>query len=137
LACFLNQLMLNICIMKTLIICCALVSILFACSREKGTYVDLSTGKAVELKKDSTGQWVNASTGEPVYLYVDTHKHDTIYGKTGEVVNGHITKTDGGYVYDKEEVIINKEQPQEQDMKIKTEDKKIKVEDGEKKVKYD
>jgi hypothetical protein len=39
---------------------------------------------------------VNSKTGEPVDVYVDTKNHDTIYGATGEIVNGKVYKTNEG-----------------------------------------
>ncbi len=48
----------------------------------------------------TNGRLINAVTKEPVIIYVDTKTKDTIYGKTGKVVNGHVTKTgDGKYKY--------------------------------------
>lgn len=65
-------------------------------------YVDPNTGNALNLREDSTtGLLVDAETGAPVSLYVDTKTNDTIYGKTGKVVNGKVTRneTDGKVVY--------------------------------------
>jgi len=60
-------------------------------------FLDLSTNKYVDVKKDSiTGQMVNAKTGVPVEMYVDTKTHDTVYGPTGETVNGRVYKNSEG-----------------------------------------
>jgi hypothetical protein len=60
---------------------------LAACADTKDRYVDLRTGKTIELEKDDkTGLMVDVNTKKPVYIYVDTKENDTIYGKTGEVI---------------------------------------------------
>ena len=73
-----------------------------SCSTEKDRYVDLRTGEAIKIEKDAeTGIWINAETKKPVYMYVDTKKNDTIYGKSGLVINGHIVRSDDNvYWYD-------------------------------------
>lgn len=126
-----------------------------ACSKAKGTYVDLRSGESIEIEKDPvTGAWLNADTKEPVYIYVDTRNDDTVYGKTGTVINGHIVKRNDVYWYDDDMIgwddSINEEYKyktdglkekvdEDGDVKIKTEDTKSKVdgETGEKKVKKD
>jgi len=119
-----------------------------SCSDTKDRYVDLRTGKTVELvKDDKSGLLVTADTKEPVYIYVDTKENDTIYGKTGEVINGHvIVNNNNEYVYEKDfkayEVKgddYKVEVEKDGDIKIKDGDSKVKVdgETGEKKVKKD
>ena len=122
-------------------------------------YIDLETGNHVNLVKDSTKDiMVNADTREPVRIYVDTQTKDTIYGKTGKVINGHVTKTsDGKYKYAANEDGIDKikidddgaykikdgdykkKVEKDGDIKIKDGDTKIKIdgETGERKVKRD
>ena len=131
-------------------------AILFsACADEKDRYIDLSTGKAIELKKqEETGIMVNKETGLPIYIYVDTKKGDTIYTKTGKVINGHVVLTSNkGYQYDEDEKLeIGKngsveykddnykvEVEKDGDVKIKNGDNKVKIdgETGERKVKKD
>lgn len=143
--------------MKTIISCVSFISIVVlitSCDNAKGRYVDLNTGDKVELKKDpETGLMVNAETNKPVTLYVDTKTKDTIYGKTGKVVNGKIIRRSGGtYVYEtdasygakSEEYKVKhgdykKEVEKDGDITIKDGDKKIKIdgETGERKVKND
>ena len=126
--------------MKRIIGVFALIMSLFwmSCSDEKDRYVDLRTGQNITVDKDpQTGEWINTETKKPVYIYVDTKKNDTIYGKTGSVINGHIVKTDDNvYWYDadhKEEV-----QAKSDDYKMKVEkDGDIKIKDGDKKTKID
>lgn len=125
-----------------------------ACNGSKESYVDLRTGQEVELQRDElTGVMVNKATGEPVYMYINTKTRDTIYGKTGQVVNGHVVWSDDKYWFDGDEAISignNREidykngdnttkVDEDGDVKIKTGDKKIKIdgETGEKKVKND
>jgi hypothetical protein len=75
-----------------------LFAIVVACSCNRNPrYLDLNTNKYIDLKKDSvSGYMMNSKTGEPVDLYVDTKTHDTIYGTTGEIVNGKVQKTNEG-----------------------------------------
>ena len=114
-----------------------------ACSSAKDRYLDLSTGNAVELEKDeSTGLMVNSETRQPVYIYVDTRNNDTIYGKTGKVINGHVVRTsDNRYVFDgdeKAEISNNGMEYKDGDYKVEVEkDGDIKVKDGDSKLKTD
>ena len=137
--------------MKKAITGVVLVMSLFgiSCSTEKERYVDLRTGENIEIEKDpESGVWVNAETKKPVYVYVDTKKNDTIYGKNGLVINGHIVRSDDNvYWYDvdhKEEYKLKSDDykmkvEKDGDIKIKDGDKKTKIdgETGEKKVKTD
>ena len=125
----------------------AVASIWSACDNADDRYLDLSTGDKVKLEKDeSTGLMVNAETKKPVYMYVDTKTNDTIYGKTGVVVNGHVVKVDGKYWYDGDDDYkvkygddYKRKVDEDGDIKIKDGDTKTKIdgETGEKKVKSD
>ena len=127
--------------MKRLLIVMTIPLILAAC--HKNRYIDLVSGERIDLKKDSTiGLMVNSKTHKPVYMYVDTKTHDTIYGLTGEVINGHIVKTENGkYKYDGDDDFKLKYGDYKMkvdggEVKIKNGDKKIKIDDdGERKVK--
>jgi hypothetical protein len=73
-----------------------MVALIVSCN-SNGRYLDLNTNKYIDVRKDSTsGYMVNSKTGEPVDVYVDAKTHDTIYGMTGEIVNGRIHKTGEG-----------------------------------------
>jgi hypothetical protein len=120
-------------------------ALLWACSPQE-RYLNLNTGEKVELEKDpETGLMVDAKTKQPVYLYVDTKTNDTIYGKTGKVVNGEIVRIDneykfkGDYEYKSADGDLKVEVEKDGDIKIKDGDSKLKVdgETGEKKVKKD
>lgn len=120
--------------------------LLASCSNEKGRYVELQTGKTIEIEKDpATGQWIEKESNRPVYIYVDTKTNDTIYGKTGDVINGHVINHDNRYWYEMDEEYKVKsgdykyKVEEDGDIKIKTDDKKVKIdgETGEKKVKND
>jgi hypothetical protein len=126
----------------------ALAFFLFSCSDTKDRYIDLRTGKTVKLVKDEkSGLMVDETTKGPVYIYVDTKTDDTIYGKTGTVINGQVVKNrDNDYVYVKDfEAYEVKgedykvEVEKDGDIKIKDGDSKLKIdgETGEKKVKKD
>jgi hypothetical protein len=127
-----------------------LTVVMASCADKKDRYIDLRTGQTIQVEKDSSGAWVVADTKKPVYIYVDTEKNDTIYGKTGEVINGHVVKgEDNLYWYDSdvrnndagtneaESGEYKKKVEGDGDIKIKTEDQTIKIdgETGEKKVK--
>jgi len=125
---------------QLLILFGAVVMIFTSCKRER--YYDLTAGKYVKLEKDEkTGRMINTETHEPVYIYVDRETKDTIYGATGDVVNGHVVVTsDGKYDIDDEYKIKYgdyKKKVDGDEVKIKDGDTKIKIEDGEKKVKKD
>ena len=129
------------------IVVVAVGCIMVSCENSGSHYVDLNTGKEVELVKDEgTGVWVESDTKKPpTYIYVDTKKNDTIYGPTGEVINGKIKKTDAGvytysaYEYKSPDGDLKVEVEKDGDIKIKDGDNKIKIdgETGEKKVKKD
>ncbi len=73
---------------------------------------------------------VNADTRKPVIIYVDTQSKDTIYGKTGKIINGMVTKTDDG----KYKYVSNVDGPD----KIKTgDDDSYKIKDGDYKKKVE
>ena len=141
--------------MKTICIC-FVAAITFACFTgcdNKETFVDLETGKTITVVKDSTtGYMINAETKQPVGLYVNTKTNDTIYGRTGKVINNLVIKTpDGKYTYtDESEIKVKvegdgsgdgdykKKVDGDGDVKIKDGDTKIKIEaDGDKKIKKD
>ena len=104
----------------TILMFAAVVALGFtACNNAESRYLDLSTGENVELEKDEkTGLMVNAETGEPVKIYVDTRSKDTIWGTTGEVINGYVVRTEDG------------------EWKYKGDDYKVKVDGDEYKAKY-
>lgn len=83
--------------MKTkFIVSLSMVVFIISCNQHP-RYLDLNTNEYVDLKKDTaSGYMVSTKHGEPVDLYVDTHTHDTIYGPTGEIVNGRVHKTEEG-----------------------------------------
>ena len=119
-----------------------------SCESSRSHYLDLNTGKEVVLVKDEgTGLLVESETKKPpTYIYVDTEKKDTIYGPTGEVINGKLKKSDdgaytytGAYEYKSPDGDLKVEVEKDGDIKIKDGDSKIKIdgETGEKKVKKD
>ena len=77
---------------------------LVSCSGNAYRYIDLNTGKRINVIKDTaTGYWVNAETKEPVVVYYDSETKDTLYGKTGEVINNKVVTKDGKYYYESTE----------------------------------
>jgi hypothetical protein len=84
----------------TLFIFASVVFVTIAgCKHKQERYLDLTSNEYVNLKQDSkSGAMVNAETGKPVTLYVDTKTDDTIYVFDGEkeVVNGRIRQSRDG-----------------------------------------
>lgn len=81
---------------RELLVWLGAIAIVLSCNT-KSRYLDLSTNERISLKKDTTsGYTINSRTGEPVDMYVDTKTHDTIYGITGEIVNGRVHRTEEG-----------------------------------------
>ena len=82
--------------MKFVLLNLAVVLSVISCNTNE-RYLDLNTNNYLDLKKDSTsGYMVDSKTGEPVDIFVDTKTQDTIYGMTGEIVNGRVYKAEGG-----------------------------------------
>lgn len=108
-----------------------------ACNNADSRYVDLNTGETIKLEKDESGVMVNAETKRPVDIYVDTQTNDTIYGKTGKVINGHVERSgDNTWVY---KVDSDGEwKVKDDDYKMKVEkDGDVKIKDGDTKIKID
>ena len=130
---------------QSILIVCSVISVglFISCAEKEGQYIDLGTGKSINVVMDEkTGAMVNADTKEPLYLYVDTKKNDTIYAINGAVINGHVIKTDDNkYVYENDEK-LKKENGEvkykDGDYKVEVEkDGDIKIKDGDNKVKID
>lgn len=135
--------------------------IILSCQK-KGRYLNLNDGQRIEIEKDpATGYMVDMQTKKPVYIYVDTETKDTLYGRTGRVINnkvvrssedkyeyedGEFTYKDGDYklvvdgngAYKIKDGDYKKKVEKDGDIKIKDGDTKIKIdgETGEKKVKH-
>ncbi len=141
---------------KLVFVLCAWVSLFItSCSNKKDRYINLANGASITLEKDpATGVMIDKKTRKPVYIYVDTKTRDTIYGKTGEVINGHVLlDNDKKYVFDGDEKLkigndgsveykdgnYKVKIEKDGDMKTKNGDRKVKTdgETGEKKVKKD
>lgn len=135
--------------------------LLISCSETEYRYIDLNTGKGINVEKDSINAfWINAETKAPLTIYYDSKTRDTLFGATGEVINNKVLRTpEGKYYYElpKPEDTIQKVKTQDEidrellkngdykkkvekdgDVKIKKGDVKIKIdgETGEKKVKH-
>jgi len=75
---------------------------LVSCSGNPYRYVDLNTGKRINVIKDAaTGYRIKAETKEPLMVYYDSKTKDTLWGKTGEVINNKVVLKDGKYYYEK------------------------------------
>jgi hypothetical protein len=123
--------------MKQVFVIAAVTGVLLLCGCEEQTksrYYDLNSGKSITLVKDeNTGLMVDAETRQPVYIYVNKKTKDTMYGATGEVINGQVVKTeDGTYKYGN----LTIKEDRDGDLKIKYEDyKRKRDEDGDVKTK--
>jgi hypothetical protein len=109
-------------------------------------YLDLKTRKQVTVRIDTErGTIVNSETNEPMDLFVDPVKHDTIYALTGSVVNNYITEDNGSYRVDTvrmntvevhtvaatpEAMPNGKYKQTDKKSKLKTDDEKIKEKNG-------
>jgi hypothetical protein len=111
------------------------------CKDHDARYIDPTSGHSIALVKDAnTGLMVDAETKQPVYMYVDTEKNDTIYGETGKVINGSVILEDGKYKYAdyKIKAETGEYKVKGDDYKEKVEkDGDIKIKDGDKKIKID
>ena len=132
--------------MKTIyvFILAVITFIYFTGCDNKDHYVDLETGKTISVEKDATtGYMVDAETKKPLDIYVNTETHDTIYGRTGKVINNHVIRMPNGkFTYEEDgdykvkDDDYKKKVDEDGDVKIKEGDTKIKTEeDGETKVK--
>lgn len=72
-----------------------------SCNNTGFRYTDLNTGKRINIITDSaSGQALDSVTRQPVFIYYDSNTRDTIYGKTGKVINNQVTRSsDGKYTY--------------------------------------
>ncbi|MDB5192658.1 MAG: hypothetical protein JWQ96_2221 [Segetibacter sp.] len=62
----------------------------------EGSYINLSTGKPVQVKKEeSSGYAWDATLNEPIEFYISPATKDT-FDKWGRVVNNYIVYTDDG-----------------------------------------
>jgi hypothetical protein len=102
-----------------------------ACNRNE-RYLDLNTNQYVDLKKDSTsGYMLNSKSGEPVDFFLDTKTHDSIFGMTGEVVNGRIHKSiDGKWIVKLDEDEFKAKSESENSAKVKMEGDEYKSKKG-------
>ncbi len=126
-------------------------SFLQSCDSTEARYINPNTGNALDLKKDDeTGLMVDAETGKPVSIYVDTETKDTVWGSTGKVINGKVLRNKGSdgeyvYVYNSDDDDGYKSKTEDGEYKIKNGDYKkkvekdgdIKIKDGDTKIKID
>jgi hypothetical protein len=123
--------------MKKTVLFPAIASLFILASCEERTesgYYDLNARKNVELEKDpSSGLMVDVDTKKPVMVYVNNETKDTIYGVTGEVINGKVVKLeDGKFKYGDLKI----KQDEDGDFKLKDGDFKKKIDaDGDVKTK--
>lgn len=86
--------------MKYLLVVFLVIKVAFSfqsCSSGRKQYTDLNTGLSFDLVKDpKTALLVDKETGKPLTIYVDEATKDTIYGRTGEIINGRLKKMSGG-----------------------------------------
>ena len=75
------------------------VLLITACKDQtKSAYYDLNRDEDVDLvKDDATGRMIDAKSRQAPYIYVNNETNDTIYGATGEVINGHVIRLEVTY----------------------------------------
>ena len=98
------------------------------------SYVNLSTGEPVTIIRDTEkGYYVYSDSKEPIendMFFVDINTRDTLYGRTGVVVNNAIIRADTGWSLNESMVERDGEE-----IKIKTADGKLKIDGDEMKYK--
>ena len=120
--------------MKTSILLAVIsITIICSCARKDNEYVDLRTGKKIQLVKDEkSGYMINVETQKPVYLYVDPSTQDTFYGRTSVKANGKIRRlNEGGFAFIGDDSYVYKAG----EYQLKVEDNTPKLE-GDVKIKY-
>ncbi len=99
---------------------------LSACNNGEGRFLNLTSGKEVDIVRNDDGEMVDKETRKPVLLYVDTETNDTFYGINGKKVNGHLRELDKDvYVYE------------DGDQQVKIDGDEYKILDGDAKIKWD
>lgn len=97
------------------------------------SYVNLNTGEPVSVERDSEkGYYVYSDTKEPIendLFFVDVNSRDTLYGKTGVVINNALVRANDAYQLN--EALVERDGDE---IKIKTANGKIKIDGDE--VKY-
>ena len=114
----------------------SMLSLISCKDQTESQYYDLNRKREVTLVKDeNTGMMVDADSKQPVYIYVNTETKDTMYGVTGEVINGQVVRLeDGKYKYGDLKI----KQDEDGDFKLKDGDYKKKIDaDGDTKTKDD
>ncbi len=104
---------------KNFLVLCLTALLVFVINTSKAQYIDLSTGKTITVvKHQGNGMMYNPENQRAVYLYVDAATKDTIYGRTGAVINGKVRRMsdgkfayygDEGFVYDEGEFRTRRE----------------------------
>ncbi len=86
---------------KKIIAGLAVLGLISTTQSTSAQFVDLATGKQVNLvKNQANGIMYNPESQRPIYIYTNVNTKDTLYGRTGAVINGHVLKqTNGTYVY--------------------------------------
>lgn len=118
--------------MKQSLILLTGIVLICSCNNSQSRYLDLNSNQYVDLKKDTvSGYMINKRTGEPVDYYVDRKTQDTIYGVTGEIVNGRVHKTEEGkWVVKADGDEFKAKSESENSAKIKIEGDEFKSKDG-------
>lgn len=113
-------------------LCGLTVMMMPSCQNSQSRYLDLNSNRYVSLKKDTvSGYMMNSKTGEPIDVYVDTKAHDTIYGMTGEIINGKIHKTeDGKWIVKSDGDEYKAKSESDNSAKVKMEDGEYKEKNG-------
>jgi hypothetical protein len=125
--------------MKQKILLLTMMVTAIAVGKVKAQFVDISTGKTVNLvKHNANGMMFNPETQRPVHIYINPSTNDTFYGRTGEIINGKVVRSANGqlnYAGDNEYVF------KEGEYRLRSEAdsagyKKVFQGDGDVKVKY-
>lgn len=101
-----------------------------------GKYIDLSSGKEVQIDRDaSTGRWVDVTTRTPVEYYISIDTRDTFDAQGRNVSNALDRSSDGKFMVNEERLRVKMDD--DGDMKIKDGDEtKMKYDKSSDELKY-
>lgn len=107
-----------------------------------GSYVDLGSGKDVELNVDTRSRAAKpVDESIVVTYYVDPSNNDTIEASSGRIVNGALLHVNGNWSVDESKIKYDEDGSYKEksgDTKFKVDDDgDVKYKDGDNKMKYD
>ena len=107
---------------------------------ESDGYIDLKTGKAIRIKRDTIQNIYLAEDQTPLDIYVNTTTMDTFWGPEAITVNNALIRDDAGmYIADEMRVERHgdgyKAKSEDGELKVKANENELKIKDGDAKMK--